>query len=296
MSENETQIQSRSALEKAINLLIGKELAIDPVIGLGYLSRFAHAIETGGLTFEKPKTAEYILPNLSRVVETGNLYDMKDDKLSSLPKGSVVKLFLNDYMSVQGGLCHMGVQELANNLLFYKDNPNIEGAILEVNSGGGEAMAGQIMFNAIRDFKKPVVAYVHTAGSAAYMAIAGVKEIIASGELSRVGSIGALVSLDKKFLSAYKDRFEDIYSDLSNDKNSGFRSYLETGDASGIKAMLNESVLAFQNMVESNRPIKKKDETLRGGMFQSRDAKSRGLIDMIGTEELSIKRLKTYFK
>ncbi|MBK9258168.1 MAG: hypothetical protein IPM42_22235 [Saprospiraceae bacterium] len=57
-------------------------------------------------------------------------------------------------------------------LTFYRDNPNIEGAILEVNSGGGEAMAGQIMFNAIRDFKKPVVAYVHNAGSAAYMAIA----------------------------------------------------------------------------------------------------------------------------
>lgn len=295
MSEN-TQTQSRNSLERAINLLIGKELAIDPIIGLGYLSRFAYAIETGSRTFEKAKTAEYILPDQARVVETGNLYDMKDDKLTSLPKGSIVKLFLNDYMSVEGGLCQMGVQELANNLLFYKDNPNIEGAILEVNSGGGEAMAGQIMYNAIKDFKKPVVAYVHMAGSAAYLAISGVKEIITSGELSRVGSIGALVSLDKKFVSAYKERFEDIYSDLSSDKNSGFRAYMETGDPSGIKSMLNESVTAFHTIVESNRNIKKKDETLRGGMFQARDAKNRGLIDMIGTEELAVKRLKNYFK
>lgn len=288
--------QNRTALEKALILLIGKELAIDPVIGLGYLSQFAHAIETNSFTFSKPPTSEFIISGQSRIVETGNLYDMKDEKLSSLPKGTIVKLFLNDYMSVQGGLCQMGVQELANNLLFYRDNPNIEGAILEVNSGGGEAMAGQIMFNAIRDFKKPVVAYVHTAGSAAYMAISGVKEIIASGELSRLGSIGAFVSLDKKFLQAYKERFDDIYSDLSSDKNSGVRSYIETGDSTGIKAMLNESVLAFQSMVETNRPIKKKEETLRGGMFQGKDAKSRGLADMLGSEELAIKRLRTYFK
>lgn len=288
--------QNRSALEKALILLIGKELAIDPVIGLGYLSQFAHAIETNSFTFSKPPTSEFIISGQSRIVETGNLYDMKDEKLSSLPKGTIVKLFLNDYMSVQGGLCQMGVQELANNLLFYRDNPNIEGAILEVNSGGGEAMAGQIMYNAIRDFKKPVVAYVHTAGSAAYMAISGVKEIIASGELSRLGSIGAFVSLDKKFLQAYKERFDDIYSDLSSDKNSGVRSYIETGDSTGIKAMLNESVLAFQSMVETNRPIKKKEETLRGGMFQGKDAKNRGLADMLGSEELAIKRLRTYFK
>ncbi|MBK9258113.1 MAG: S49 family peptidase [Saprospiraceae bacterium] len=290
------QSQNRTALEKALILLIGKELAIDPVFGLGYLSRFAHAIETNSQAFIKPITSEYITPNFSRIVETGNLYDMKDDKLSSLPKGSIVKLFLNDYMSVQGGLCQMGVQELANNLLFYRDNPNIEGAILEVNSGGGEAMAGQIMFNAIRDFKKPVVAYVHNAGSAAYMAIAGVKEIVASGELSRLGSIGALVSLDKKFLQQYKDRFDDIYSDLSSDKNSGFRSYIETGDSTGIKAMLNESVEAFQSLVESNRPIKKRDETLRGGMFHAIEAKKRGLADMIGSEDVAIKRLKVYLK
>ena len=288
--------QNRSALEKALILLIGKELAIDPVIGLGYLSQFAHAIESNSHAFVKSPTSEFIISGQSRIVETGNLYEMKDEKLSSLPKGTVVKLFLNDYMSVQGGFCQMGVQELANNLLFYRDNPNIEGAILEVNSGGGEAMAGQIMYNAIRDFKKPVVAYVHTAGSAAYLSIAGVKEIIASGELSRLGSIGALISLDKKFIQLYKDRFDDIYSDLSSDKNSGIRSYIETGDSTGIKEMLNESVRAFQSIVESNRDIKKRDETLRGGMFQAAEAKKRGLADMIGSEELAIKRLRTYFK
>lgn len=293
---SEVTQEHRTALEQALNLLSGKELAIDPSIGLGYLSRFAHALETKSRAFELQDKIQFILADGGKIFETANLQDLKDEKLTSLPKGSIVKLQLNDYMAVNDGLCTMGIQSLANNLLFYKDNTNISGAILEVNSGGGEAMAGQIMYNAVKDFKKPVVALVHSAGSAAYLAISGATEIVASGELSRLGSIGALVSLDRKFIATYKDRFEEIYSDLSGDKNAGIRSYIETGDSSLIKQSLNETVLAFQSIVLAHRDVKKKDETLRGGMFQARDAKSRGLVDIIGTEELAIKRLKNYFK
>lgn len=285
----------QAALEKAITLLYGKQLCIDPVIGLGYLSRFAQAIESGDKAFSKNNKIEYIPQSGERIVTTGNLVTMQDSRVDSLQKGTIIKLYLNDFMAVDGDLCTMGVQELADNLLYYRDNPNVNGAILEVNSGGGEAMAGQIMFNAIRDFKKPVVAYVHNAGSAAFMAIAGVKEIVASGPLSRLGSIGAFISLDKKFIEFYKSRFEDIYSDLSDDKNSAIRNYIDTGDKSGIKSMLNESVEAFQKLVTDNREIKEKDSTLRGGMFSAKEAKSRGLADIVGTEVLAIKRLKNYF-
>ena len=296
MENNNTQLNTPIALEKAMLLLYGKELSIDPIIGIGYLNKFAHALETGGKAFEKSNRIEFLFPDQTRVIETGNLANMTDARLESLQKGTIVKLYLNDYMAVQGDLCTMGVQELADNLLSYKENTNVSGAILEVNSGGGEAMAGQIMYNAIGDFKKPVVAYVHNAGSAAYLSILKAKEIVASGQLSRLGSIGAFVSFDKKFIATYKDRFDEIYSDLSDDKNSAIRSYVETGDKSGIKASLNETVLAFQNLVLENRSIKKQDSTLKGGMFQASDAKARGLVDIIGTEELAIKRLKNYFK
>lgn len=288
--------QTNTYFDKAISLLYGKELCIDPTLGLGYFAKFVHALESGSKAFEKSDRIEFIKPDLSKVIETGNLSEMRDLRLEAVQKGTIVKLFLNDYMAVQGDLCTMGVQDLANNLLSYKDNPNISGAILEVNSGGGEAMAGQIMFNAIKDFKKPIVAYVHSAGSAAYMAIAGAHEIIASGEMSRTGSIGAFISLDRKFIESYKGRFDEIYSDLSGDKNAAIRAYIETGDKSGLKVSLNETVKAFQELVTTNRDIKKADETLRGGMFQASDSKKRGLIDAIGTEQFAIKRLQTYFK
>lgn len=283
---------TNQSFDKAFSLLYGKELAIDPSIGMGYLAQFIHALETGTMAFEKTKGIELI--TTAGVITTADLKENIDNRVEAVPKGSVVKLYLNDYMSVNGGLCSLGVKDLADNLLSFKSNPNVSGAIIEVNSGGGEAMAGQIMFNAIKDFKKPVVALVHNAGSAAYLAIAGVKEIIASGNLSRVGSIGAFVSLDRKFIAQYKERFQDIYADGSGDKNAAIRSFIETGDTELIRASLNETVQAFQEIVLNHRPIKKQEETLRGAMFPALDSKKRGLVDAIGTEDFALKRLKVY--
>lgn len=297
MQENQNENnKARTSEDIAFLSLHGKKLLIDPEIGLGYLGAYINAINTNTKAFENKKTIELILPNANRIVETGNLHDMKAEQLTTLQKGTIVKLYLNDYMSVNGGLCSMGVQELANNLLSYKDNPNVSGAIIEVNSGGGEATAGQIMYNAVKDFKKPVVAYVLNAGSAAYMAITGAKEIVAAGDLSRVGSIGAFVTLDKNFIAKYKSNFEDIYSTLSGDKNAEIRSYIETGDKTLLQNSLDETVSAFQKMVTDSRTIKKQDSTLAGKMFIASDAKNRGLIDIIGTESLAIKRLQTYIK
>jgi ClpP class serine protease len=285
-----------TALDKALHLLTGRQLAINPEIGIGYLFKFADAIENGTKAFEKADKIEILSAEATKYYSTADLYNMQDERLTSLPKDSIIKLHLNDYMSVNGDLCTMGVKQLADNLLFYKNNPNVIGAIFEVNSGGGEAMAGQILYNAILDFKKPVISLVNTAASAAYLGILSSKEIIASGELSRVGSIGAFISLDKKLVSQLKDRFEDIYSDLSSGKNAAIRTYLETGDTSIFKAELNTTVQAFHNLVLANRNVKKKAETLEGGMFLASEGKARGLVDLIGTESLAIKRLKTYIK
>jgi ClpP class serine protease len=85
-----------------------------------------------------------------------------------------------------------------------------------------------------------------------------------------------------------------VYSDLSGDKNGAFREYIETGDSTGIKLMLNDTVEAFHTMVDQFREIKDRKITLRGGMFGADEAKRRGLADMVGPESLAIKRLKKY--
>lgn len=267
----------RSAIHSALLMLHGKELLIDESIGLGYLFGFAQRLEYG-----KPQASS----------DNNN-----PQPFNPTINGSILKMQLNGYMAVSDGQCgEHGMQTFANTLLSYRDNSAISSAIIEVNSGGGEATAGQLIYNAILDFKKPVVAYVHNAGSAAYMGILSAKEILAAGNMSHVGSIGAYISLDKEFISFYKEAFEDIYSDMSPDKNDAWRKYLESGDTSLFKKSLNETVQTFHDMVLKNRDINYSESTLTGKMFKASDAKRRGLIDMIGTEELAIKRLKTYIK
>lgn len=302
----ETQISSQvlQNIERALLLLSGKVLHVDVKIGFGYLSRFAENIHTNtiGGKVERNESLNKIeiLSADGKVFLTADAYDYVNQMNSDLPKGSIVKLKLNDYMSVNDVFCGgMGVTKLADNLNFYKNNANVKAAIIEVNSGGGEGTAGQIMYNAVKDFKakKPIISYVHNAGSAAYMGILPSTEIIASGPLSSTGSIGAFISIDKKMVKWFKENVDDIYSNLSEDKNNEWRAYM-SGDSEPLKKGLDEYVSKFHDMVLENRNLNmdKKDSTLKGGMFIASDSKNRGLINAIGSEDLVLKRIENFTK
>lgn len=305
-TQTTTQVEGRkpqrSAIHSALLMLHGKELLIDEGTGLGYLFEMAQAIENKSQSTSK---LPYSLISKDGKRTNHNADDIqpeeRQDIISSEVSESILKLQLNGYMAVADQpMCmmspYLGVQTFANTLLSFKNQDSISGAIIEINSGGGEATAGQVLYNAIKDFGKPVVAYAHNAGSAAYMGILSCKEIIASGEMARFGSIGAYISLDKGFIAFYKEYFEDIYSDLSPEKNEEFRAYLESNDTTLFKNSLNETVLSFHSLVKQNRDLGFPESTLKGKMFKASDAKRRGLIDMIGSEALAIKRLKTYIK
>ena len=125
------------------------------------------------------------------------------------------------------------------------------------------------------------------------MAIAASDEVIAASEQSRAGGIGTFISFDRTKLEEYKTKMMDIYSDASPGKNADFREALE-GDYSGLKATVNKMTDQFHAFVQSKRPLsgseKRIAETLSGTMFFAKDAKSRGLIDSIGSMEATIKR------
>jgi protease-4 len=288
-------------------MLHGKELLVDESIGIGYLFAFAKAIENNSEAKSNlPFTLIHNNGNGKRTNHKADdlqpgAEDTQDVIIPTNVESSILKLQLNGYMAVADQpQCMMspflGVQSFANTLLSFKNEDSVKGAIIEINSGGGEATAGQILYNAIKDFGKPVVAYAHNAGSAGYMGLLSCKEIIASGEMARFGGIGAYISIDKSFISFYKAYFEDIYSDLSPEKNEEFRAYLENDDKTLFKESLNETVTAFHNLVKQNRNLAFPDSTLKGKMFKASDAKRRGLIDMIGSETLAIKRLQSYIK
>lgn len=277
--------------------LLGKNLFIDLKSGLQYFSEYASRMEQ-----VKELGYETVFGELKRAssehqIIGNNIFTVSNKKENiDIQEGSIVKLNLTGSMMLEDGLCHVGVRSVADSLLRYKNDQRVSGAIIEINSGGGESSAGEYFYTAIKTFGKPVIAIGRTVGSAAYLTACGCTEILASSELSEFGSIGAYIPINKEVIDYLRETMDYVYSDLSDEKNKGFRDYIE-GNKQSLREDLNLFVEEFHNIVKSNRPLKGDIEnTLKGGMFLAKEALNRGLIDGFGDENEALKRLKFYTK
>lgn len=229
----------------------------------------------------------------------GNIIQVGAGQLLSgrpVPPGSILRLNLVGPMMANGDWCSWGMDEFEEAITQANSNPNIQGIFIRANTGGGEAMAGQILHNAIKSSKKAVVVYADFLASAGVHGTLAAHEIIASGPQSRVGSIGTYVSIDKELVSWYQENVDDIYSEVSDQKNAEWRAYLN-GDPEPLKKSVTQNAKMFQADVKQYRPLGGlADDTLRGGVFFAADAKKRGLIDGVGTYQYAIDRLQANIK
>lgn len=213
----------------------------------------------------------------------------------STPKGSIAKITLEGVMQMQDGISSNGIKTVSNQLQQAYDNPNISAIIIEINSGGGEATAGSFLHNKIKDRNKPVYAYAHLAASAAYKAAMAADKVILSSPESEVGSIGTMVSMNRRVIEYYKQNREDIYSDGSPNKNREYRSFI-AGDRGPLIERINKKNDLFLQLVRESRTLKgdseTQTETLSGSMFTAQESIERGLADGIATEREVLQQLR----
>jgi ClpP class serine protease len=226
-----------------------------------------------------------------RIADPGMLTDP-----AATPPGSFAHLRLQGVMRGQDGASSQGINSLIDNLHQAFQNENIVGILLEVNTGGGESLAGSMLQAVLAESPKPVVAWAHFMASAGVRATAPVDEIVASSDAARIGSIGTYITLDKRFSSWYANNYEDLYADKSTNKNTDFREYVK-GNKAPLQEMINKSNNHFLAEVEKYRPLKRDVEhTLSGAMFDAREARSRGLVDGIGNFNYAVQRLQANVK
>lgn len=155
------------------------------------------------------------------------------------------------------------------------------------------------MNDALSVRNKPVVAHTYFAASAAYGTAAGADEIISLSEASRVGSIGAVVSLNRLALEEYANQWLDIYGKNAPNKNREFRA-MQNGDFGPLQQVVNDATDMFQAKIKALRPLRGNDQkitdTISGDMFTGTESKRRGLIDGIGGIEYALKRLQAWTK
>lgn len=217
---------------------------------------------------------------------------VKLSKHEETPPGSIAHLHLNGVMRSEDGASSVGVQSLIDAFHDSYANPNIEGILLEAATGGGESMAGSKIQAVIAESPKAVVVYAHMLASAGIRATVPADEIIGSSNAAQFGSIGSYITFSKDFARLYNQWYEDMYADKSVNKNADFREFLK-GNLQPLKDNLNRSNQHFLNEVQQYRQLKGDiDHTLSGAMFDAKAARSRGLIDGIGSFTYAVSRLQ----
>lgn len=225
-------------------------------------------------------------------------YDAGDpnDSISSMydeaPEGSVAMIPIKGTMLKYGTMCDYGATELADFILEAGNHKNIGSIVLDIDSGGGAVDAVAPLVQAIgrvrNQAKKPVVASVDMACSAAYWTASVCDRIIADNSISaEVGSIGVMMSFYdvRGYWEKEGVKFHSIYSNESPDKNLAFQKALE-----GEYDMIREEELDplarnFQNAIKENRKGKLNTSAkgvLTGKTFFGDQAKAIGLIDEVG--------------
>ena len=222
------------------------------------------------------------------VVNNAGLYNSYELSSSSdIPEGSVAHLKMSGAMRLNGGLSSRGIRTLANDFRVAAANDGIKAVVFEVNSGGGEALAGQELKNAILDTERsgtPVYVYGHMVGSAALDGVLPASGIFAAGIDSLFGSIGSYVPVNKEILEYIKENNADIYPPESTQKNIEIRELLK-GNEKPFQEFASKGAQRFQQEVIKYRQLNAElqADTLKGGMFAAEEAQNRGLNDGIKT-------------
>ncbi|WP_414468547.1 signal peptide peptidase SppA [Methanobacterium sp. ACI-7] len=165
---------------------------------------------------------------------------------------------------------------------------SISSILLDINSPGGTPVASEEIMEAVKNCKKPVVAWISDSGaSGAYLVASGADKIIAS-KSSWVGSIGVILSLTN---------LSDLYKMLGVDKSSiKAGKYKDMGadyrdltieEKNMLQKMVDQEHDNFITMVAENRKLDKNyvKSLAEGQVFTGGHAKELKLIDEIGGKD-----------
>ncbi|MCK5736404.1 MAG: signal peptide peptidase SppA [Spirochaetaceae bacterium] len=190
----------------------------------------------------------------------------------------------------------IGAETLAGAIKNARYNPLIQGIVLRVNSGGGSALASDIIAREVAlctvgPQPKPIVISMGgVAASGGYMISApGSKVLATPGTIT--GSIGVITMIPD--ISGLLDMFEvgvdTVTTTESADIPNIFRP-LTAGEEERIRSSVMENYDSFINMVAVSRdmPVEAVDTSAQGRIWTGQQAMDRGLVDNMGGLEDAI--------
>lgn len=173
-----------------------------------------------------------------------------------------------------------------------KDEDDVKGVILSINSPGGTTAGGEAIFEAVREIaaEKPVVTSVKTlAASAGYMIAAGSDHIVARRS-SIVGSIGVIFQYPQvsQLLEKIGVSMEEVKSSPLKAEPSPFH-IPPPGAEAVIEEVISDSYNWFVDLVTERRPLTRAEVLVLadGRIFSGDRSLENKLIDALGGESVA---------
>ncbi len=172
----------------------------------------------------------------------------------------------------------------------------VKGVLLDVSSGGGEAIASMDFYLAVKRLNefKPVYASIGSVGaSGAYMAALGARRIFAYPE-SDVGSIGVISAhfAVRDLLRRIGVSVELLHAGVHKDAYQGYRPLTEVERAK-LQAITQEGYDVFVGLVakERKKPVEEVLPLATGEFWTGSQALKLGLIDALADREGALEEL-----
>ena len=162
---------------------------------------------------------------------------------------------------------------------------SVKAVVLNIDSGGGTAAAGEEMSALVRDFEKPIVVSSDATNASAAYEISSQSDYIFVTKSSAVGSIGVAMQITD--LSGLYEMLgisiEDIVSAESKDSTYGNRE-LTADEREWYQHMVDQLQSVFVETVAEGRgmDIEEVEELANGLAYTGIDAVENGLADEIG--------------
>lgn len=184
---------------------------------------------------------------------------------------------------------------IINELIDAKEDENIKGVLLRVNSPGGTAGASMELAMTIEELvnEKPVVAHItDMACSGALMASVACSKIVAN-PMSTIGSIGVIMMIPnlKEVSDKLGIKMNIIKSAPMKDIGNPFREMTEE-EQNYLKKTIEDSHKIFMDYVENKRHTGKIREIADGKFFNANDALELKLVDELGSLNYSMELLR----
>jgi protease-4 len=251
------------------------------VDGLKYYDEILTSLKTLTSTDEKKNLSSITLKKYSKVAKKHGEKGLARDKIAIIYAGGNIVMG-------EGNDGNMGADKFAKTIREARRDSSIKAIVLRVNSGGGSALASEIIWREVKlaAGTKPVIASLgDVAASGGYYIVAPAHKIIASPN-TITGSIGVIGILPntKEFMSDKLGITTDVVNtNAHSDLGSIFRPLSKEEMAIIQKEVLN-TYKVFTTRVSDGRnfSVEQVDKIGRGHVYSAEDAKKLGLVDDFG--------------